>query len=294
LLTSSYYLNRSNNQLLPYTLPVITGFSSIIGNFPAEVQNTGIEFTLNTTNIKSKNFKWTTAFNLTIPFNKLLSFPNLSTSAYATTLVVGQPITIFKTFHYEGVDPTTGLYQFEDSHGQPTINPQTGVDNNTIVNTAPKFYGGFQNAVQYKSVQLDFLIQFVKQIQPNYYFGLYPGTENINQPLTVLPRWQKPGDLKPIQVYNSNFSQYQSFANAAYYGDMHYSDASFIRLKNLSLSWAFPEGLAKKAHLQSCRLYILGQNLITITHYAGLDPETHNTSSIPPLKMFSIGMQAAL
>ncbi|HSC39178.1 MAG TPA: SusC/RagA family TonB-linked outer membrane protein, partial [Chitinophagaceae bacterium] len=92
LLSAAWYRSRSSNQLVQTALPTQSGFSYYQANLPALVQNTSWEFELSTTNINHKNFRWQTGFNLTIPSNKLLSFPNLATSAYASYYVIGEPL----------------------------------------------------------------------------------------------------------------------------------------------------------------------------------------------------------
>ncbi len=140
----TYVRNRSSNQLLPYNLPSITGFTSIFQNFPATVQNTSVEMAINTINIKTNSFSWSTSLNVTIPRNKLLVFPNISESSYAGVLIVGQPIGFTRVLHYTGVDSETGEYTFEDIDGKPTTNPDYGTDRIIIINPFPKFYGGCQ------------------------------------------------------------------------------------------------------------------------------------------------------
>jgi TonB-linked SusC/RagA family outer membrane protein len=292
LLAVNYVLNRSSNQLLSYALPNFTGFGGVLQNFPATVQNTDLEFALNITIIKTKNFNWSTSINLTIPQNKLVAFPNLATSTYSY-LVIGKPITIQRTYHFLGVDPGTGVYQFADSHGKPTSSPNYITDRNVFINTLPTFYGGIQNSFTYKGFELDFLFQFVKQIGVNYYFGNMPGTAFANQPVSVLNSWQKPGDVVPIQRYNADFSLYSPFSNATS-SDAGYSDASYIRLKNLSLSWQLPDKWKQKVHLQNCSIYVHGQNLLTFTNYKGLDPETLSTNSLPPLRVLTLGLRVGL
>jgi TonB-linked SusC/RagA family outer membrane protein len=298
LLNVNYFENRSSNQLLPYSLPLLTGFNQITENFPATVQNTGWEFSLKTTNVKTKTFNWSTSINLTLPQNRLIAFPNLATSSYASLLVVGKPITIVKEFHYLGVNDTTGVFQFA-SKGGPTSNPIYGTDNTVIINTSPSYYGGFQNSFAYRGLELDILFQFVKQKAQNYLFGNIPGyfsgQGNVgNQPQTVLNRWQKPGDIKPIQQYNSDLSLYTPFSDAASYSDAAWADASYVRLKNMSLSWQIPVGWGNKMHIKYWKIYALGQNLLTFTHYKGLDPETRSSTTLPPLKVITLGLQVGL
>lgn len=298
LLNATYFQNRSSNQLLGYSLPVITGFLSVAQNLPATVQNMGLELTLGSTNVKTKNFNWSTHVNLTIPRNKLVAFPGLTASSYANLLVVGQPLGILKVYHLIGVNDTTGTYEFSSSKGNPTYNPSYGTDNNVIVSLAPKFYGGVDNRVSYKGFEIDFLFQFVKQIGFNYAFGgIYPGTFGgglSNQPTWVLDRWQKPGDVAHIQKYSSGYSLIGEFTDAAFESDGAYTDASYIRLKNLSLSWQLPEAWDKNAHLHNFRIFIQGQNLLTLTRYKGMDPENMSTTSLPPLKVVTFGLQIGL
>jgi TonB-dependent starch-binding outer membrane protein SusC len=295
LLNGTWYRNRTSNQLLGYALPIITGFTYVNENLPATVQNTGMEFTLNSTNVKHGNIVWTMSFNLTIPENKLLSFPGLANSGYATTYVIGQPITIQKVFHLAGVNPASGVYEFSLAKGDTTDNPSFSTDRVAQVNTAPKWYGGIQNNLRIRQFAVAFFFQFVKQIGQNYYFGNYPGpfrTGQGNQPVYVLDRWQKPGDIKPIQRYNSNYAFFTPAEDAAG-SDAAYSDASFVRLKNASIAWNFPEKWSSRRHIQNARIFLQGQNLLTFTHYKGMDPENSNRSSIPPLRIITGGIQCS-
>lgn len=298
LLNATYFLNRSSNQLLGYNLPLITGFSSVSENFPATVQNTGIEGTLSTINIKTKNFTWSTHVNLTIPRNKLIAFPGLANSSYSNLLVLGKSLNTRKLFHFIGVNDTTGIYQFSDIKGNATYNPSFSTDLTGMVNLAPKYYGGFENNISYKGFEIDFLFQFVKQMGGNYAFGgTYPGAfvgGGANQPTWVLDRWQKPGDKAPIQKYSSGFGLLGPYDIAAYESDGAYSDASYIKLKNLSLSWQLPKSWEKKTHMQNARIYAQGQNLLTLTHYKGMDPENMSTYSLPPLRILTFGVQMGL
>jgi len=295
LISFSYNLNRSSNQLLQYALPIITGVNSIVDNFPATVQNRTLEFSLNTSNIKRKHFTWNTTFNITSSQNKLISFPTLSTSTYANQLVIGQPANVVKTYHFLGVDPATGLYMVADSRGNPTTTPNSITDKTVFINKNPTIYGGLQNAFIFNRFQLDFLFQFVKQIAPsNILFGLgsYPGNGNRNnQPLYALNRWPNPGQNTDLQKFSSGsgVSIFNQFNNANS-SDIAYVDASFIRLKTLSISYDLVKESTTKGVLSSCRVYVQCQNLLTITKYPGLDPETQ-VYTLPPLRTITAGIQ---
>ena len=287
LLSVDYFNSRSSNQLVNYTLPTQTGFSGILENLPALVQNAGWEFSLNTVNLDNHAFKWTSSFNLTAAKNKLLDFPGLSNSTYANTYVVGQPLNIVKLFHYTGVDPATGIYQYSG-----TSNP---TDKNIIEDLTPKFYGGLSNTFSYKRFELSFLFQFVKQngytfYRQNFNGGTFPGAEN-NEPVSVLNRWQVPGDVKPIGIYTTglNAQQFTAITNFAQ-SDAVVGDASFIRLKNVSFSYKLKERTIKFLKASNAEVYLRGQNLLTITNYFGADPENKN-SALPPIKLIVAGIR---
>jgi TonB-linked SusC/RagA family outer membrane protein len=301
ILNSTYAINRSSNQLLPYSLPSFTGFQSITSNFPASIQNTNLEISLNTKNIEGKKLSWESGLTLTIARNKLLDFPDLENSSYAEQLVIGHPVDVGKQFHYIGVHPVTGEYLFSDVHGSATTLPKYNVDNTVLVSRMPTYYGGFQNTFSYKGFELDLLFQFVKQLGYNFVFyngGTYvPGTFGSgysNQPVTVLNRWRQPGDHSLLAKYTTNrLSGLDATANVDG-SDATNKDASYIRLKNLSISWQLPLSWSKKAHLENVAVYLHGQNLWTLTRYKGLDPETQSLTKLPPLRVWTVGIQLGL
>lgn len=153
--TAAWYRNRSSNQLVGIPLAGTTGFASINANLDATVENKGFEFTLRTDNIRAKDFEWTSSFTIALARNKLLSFPGLENSSYANTYVIGQPTTIAKLYHYEGIDPETGLYQFTDVNGDGVLTSDK--DRQAVADLTPEYFGGFQNQLRYKGWSLDFL-----------------------------------------------------------------------------------------------------------------------------------------
>jgi len=293
LINATYSRNRSSNQLLQYSLPVITGSGGVSANLPATVQNSTWEFSMNTINVKAKYFQWRTSINFTIPKNTLLSFPNLNSSTYASFLALGEPLKVNKVFHSLGVDPTTGIYIFQDLKGNSTNSPDFTTDRMILVNTDPKFYGGMQNVFTFKGFRLDFFFQFVKQLARTAtkysYAGTFPpGHKKFNQPTIVLDRWQKPGDVSMIQKFSSTFEYYTPFSSIAT-SDAIFGDGAYFRLRNLSLSYQFDQQWLKNSGMNSCRIYVEGQNLFTVTKYYGLNPETQ-AINLPPLRMIIVGL----
>lgn len=282
-LTLAGYRNRSSDQLVGIPLPATTGFPSLNANLGATVENRGFEVTLRTINIDGNDFKWTTNANLSANRNRLLAFPGLDSSPYATLYEIGRSLNIYKLYHFTGMDTTTGIYQFADANGDGVISAPG--DRQAIADMTPGYFGGVQNSFTCKSWQFDFLFQFVKQQAMGYFPGI-PGTA-VNQPASVANAWQQPGDSATYQPYTAGGN---SEAVTAYYryaqSDAAIVDASYIRLKNISLAYDVPGLKGIK-----CRLYLQGQNVLLFTPYKLGDPEFKLANFMPPLKVWSAGMQ---
>jgi TonB-linked SusC/RagA family outer membrane protein len=284
--TAAWFRNRSSNQLVGIPLPGTTGFSSLQANLDAEVQNSGIELSLRTLNIKRKDFSWTTNFNLTSIENKLLSFPGLEASPYKNQYVIGESVNIVKVYHYTGLNANSGTYQFEDVNSDGILSAAD--DKKTIKNLSPKYYGGLQNQFRYGNVQLDFLFQFVKQLNFNEnYRTSMPGTM-VNQPVGVTEHWQNSGDAGPYQAYSNSNAVLRAASTQFSQSDAAISDASYIRLKNVSFSFDLPQSWTKKF---TCKLSLQGQNVLTITKYKGIDPEFKSSGYLPPLRIYNTSIQ---
>jgi TonB-linked SusC/RagA family outer membrane protein len=287
----SWYRNRCGNQLIAFPLPAFTGFTSVTANSPALVQNIGWEFTASAKLINSKNFGLTINFNTAISRNKLVAYPNLAQSPYLGIYAIGQPLNMSYLLHYTGVDPQTGQYTFEDKNhdGQINSNPGHPGDDSYIYPLTPKFFGGIGMNFSYKTLQLSLFFNVKKQIGQNALAtGLDPGTLQ-NQPLGILGReWRKPGDI----TTEARFTTSPGITDSYYTGfsDGAYTDASFIRLSNLSLAYGLPDRFSKKAGMQNCSLFFHTNNLLLITKYKGIDPETQNFGGLPPAKTLVGGL----
>jgi TonB-dependent starch-binding outer membrane protein SusC len=294
LFSMNFYRNRSGNQLVGYPLPLITGFNQVQYNLDAEVENKGWEFELSAGIIRGEGLQWSTAFNLTIPKNKLLSFPNLAGSSFANNYIVGQSLFTKKYFEVDGVTPETGLYHFIDFNKDGRISfPQ---DAQVLKTISRKFYGGWQNSFSFKGLQLNLFIEFVQQTGLNYRTAFYMPGGYGPQPAYVLDRWQNSTVGANTQRFTQDYGgeAYSVFANAQIYGDHNVGDASFIRFKNMSLAYDIPKAWKKSLHLQKAQFYIQGQNLLTVTKYQGWDPENMSFLRLPPLRIWAFGCRITL
>lgn len=294
MVNASYYRNHSGDQLIGYTLSPQTGFDNIIANLPAEVENKGWEFEINTINFQQKHFNWSTALNLSINKNKLLEYPGLEGSSVQYDYVIGQPLNVVLGYQFTGIDPTTGLAQFLDANHDGALSE---LDDYVVLgSTSATLYGGLQNTMSYDDWSLSFLLQFVRQDGPglNYGYLSSPFGSLTNFGQEALDRWQNPGDHTdiPVATAQSTSEAYSLFSTYYRLSSAVWEDASYLRLKNVSLSYNL-SSVVQRWNLKACSVYFQAQNMLTFTGYKGFDPETQG-SYLPPLKSYTIGLRLSL
>jgi TonB-dependent starch-binding outer membrane protein SusC len=252
------------------------------------VRNKGWEFELTTQHINTKVMKWKSSINATVFGNTLQAFQGLATSTYATTFVVGQSLNIIRGYHFTGVDAQTGVAHFDDVNKDGKLS--SGSDFVTVSNKDPQYYAGLTNDISYKEFSLSCFFQYVKQ-QGKILVNT-PGSQR-NETVTALSRWQQPGDVTNVQRASATpgYPAYDLNANLTL-SNAAYMDASYLRLRNVCVSYELPEGWTKRARISKARVYVQGQDLLTFTPYKGANPETQ--LSLPPMKIVTGGMQLIL
>jgi TonB-linked SusC/RagA family outer membrane protein len=302
LLNATYYRDREGSQLTGYPLPIQTGFASVTQNVDAMIQNKGWEFSLTSTNIRTKSFTWTTTFNVSFNRNKLLKFPNLESSSYYNSYMIGQPVSVILGYRYKDINPQTGLFEFYDKDGHVTSHPTYGLpsqggDYVPIGNREVKYMGGIANTFTYKRISLYAFFQFSSQVAPNWLYNIYssntPGVIISNQPVQALDYWKAPGDHTQLQkLTTSNYGNATAQAASSFVGSSGgYSVDTYLRLKTLSLSYALPDAALKKLHMRDFRIYANAQNLLTFTNYKVGDPEQFGSlTSFPLQRIVAFGL----
>lgn len=295
MITVAHYRNRTGNQLIAYVLPSITGFNNYAAkNSPALVQNTGWEIQLQTKSKLNKHWQLSGNAMLTIPRNKLIAFPNLATSSYKTKLVIGQSLSVVNKYEYKGVNSSSGIFEFVDQDGDSDFSYPN--DYRNLGHVDPKWYGSVQANIQYKGWQLDMFWEVRKQRASSYLYSIYsfnqPGTISVNQPELVLHRWPECDGKSALQKFSTGSNDNANDAIVRFLNsDGYIKDASFVRLRNIELSFQLPAQWMKNIAMKHCRFYMQGQNIFTITKYKGFDPETRNVSALPPLRTVAIGFE---
>lgn len=288
-LAVAYFNNRSNNQLLNYALPGTTGFTSIQANLDAIVENAGWEADLGVKLVQRADFNWNASVNLTLPKNELLAFPGLEDSTYANQFVIGQPLSIVKLYQLEGVNPETGVFEFRDFNNDGAITAPE--DRQYVADLTPKWFGGLSNSVNYKNWNFDVFFQFVKKEGFNEFYGAQRVGGFFNQSVSVSDHWQQPGDQAFMQQYTSGANPETATAFTRFsQSSATVSDASFVRLKSMAVSYTLPFGKERDKH---CRIALQGQNLLTFTKFKGADPE-QSIGFLPPLRRITLAVQLHL
>jgi hypothetical protein len=183
----------------------------------------------------------------------------------------GQPIGIFYSYEWLGIDPSTGDCVYTDLNKDEQI---TTVDRTIVGNPHADFTGGLTNNFSYMGIDLSVFLQF------SYGNDIFNGSrlflESLqggdNQVADVERRWQEPGDITDIPRATSDAVAAASNKRVS---SRFIEDGSYLRVKNLTLGYTFSDNLIRKLHLSNLRIYLTCQNLFTFTNYSGLDPEVN-------------------
>lgn len=305
LVSGAWFLNKTNNPLVTYPLSNVTGFDSYTANLPATIKQQGMEFTLTSQNIKSKNFEWTTSFNISFADSKLTSFPGIEKTNYWYSREVGQSMSALYNFKYLGLDPATKLPSFLDANKNGSTlyaSEATGLSANGgtgdkvyLGKSNPACYGGINNSFSWKGFQLDMFVQFVGKVAK---YGIaatagVPGYNPANMYSGIYDLFKQTNGKIATRTFSyADGAAYESFIKYAL-SDAVLSNGAYARLKNVSLSYTLHPSWISKLKLSTAQVYLHAQNLFTVTSFEGLDPET-GSGSIPPLRTITAGIKLSL
>ena len=270
----TYYNKRTENMLLQVRTPASSGWAIVYDNV-GEMENKGFEFMIKSRNLVG-NFKWTTDLNVGFNRNKVLDVGTASPDALAgtgdTRVIKGHPIGVNYLVRFSHVDPADGMPVFFTKDGEET--KVYNVEDRVVLGKPyPDFIGGITNTMNYRGFDLSFLFIFSygNQIYDDAGKRLVGRINGWNQSRMVLDRWRQPGDITDIPrlTLDGALSGIETDRNT----DEFLYDGSYLRLKQLTFGYNFPEAVTKAMHIKNLRLYFVGTNLLTFTKYPGSDPE---------------------
>lgn len=291
-----FYNKKTTNMLM--LVPdsyALTGEGEHWDNIGAML-NRGVEFNVSADVIRTKDFVWSVNANASYNKNKLLELYNgvqeYEVSTTATKLVVGHSVSEFYINRYAGVNPANGDALWYTKDGQITNEYNEGDKVMTGKTFDAPWQGGFGTSLAWKGFSLAAQFSWVADrwmFNNDRYFeesnGLYAA---YNQSKRLLyDRWKQPGDITDIPRHGVT----------PQFDDRFLENASFLRLKNVTLAYAFPQRLLSKSNFfSSARIYLQGQNLLTFTGFTGLDPESSSNvykAQYPMSRQFTLGVEVS-
>ena len=284
-----YYRKQSNDVLVNVPISLYNGLGGDQWQNQGSILNEGVEFSLNTVNFSSKDFRWRTSFNIARNYNEVLSIGDLRPDAIGggtneTRIVPGYPVGTIFTVRYYGVDPADGLPIFLDRNGKQTKILDAPVDGRLgdrvpVANTLPEFYGGLTNTFTYKNWELNsvFTYQFGGHIWDN------SGKRNLGWITDwniyadyAGNYWRKPGDVakypRPtLRGYNQVFEPGNPWLHNS---SIQVHESDFVRLRELTLNYTLPKNISQRWKFSNARVFLSGYNLLLFTKYPFGDPES--------------------
>ncbi len=275
--TFDWYMRQTNNLLNTYSVPVPPNVYDTMFANVGQINNAGIELTLNAIPVKTNDFSWNLGLTLARNTNKLASFSNEmyemveyytgylneDLKVFTQRIVEGESIGQFWGPKWLGFDEN-GNNIFEDLDGDGVLSDG---DNQVIGNAYPDFTFSLSSAFRYKDWDLSFLLR-----------GSV-GNDVFN--MTRL-YYEGPGYLGSYNVLKSTMD-YPEYRGSAIYSSRYIEDGSYLKLDNLTVGYNIP---VRTKWISKLRVYLTGQNLFTITKYKGIDPETHLSGLEPGIEWF--------
>jgi len=284
---ADYYYKKTTDLLLTRTVPGTSGLSdfyngqaSVVYQNIGAVANQGFELYVNSHNIDS-DLKWNTTLVYSNNSNKILDLgagvdqiiPSISSPSIAK---VGYPLGSFIVYQTDGIiqsgdaaltpqaNKSPGGQKYKDINGDGVI---TQAGDRVVISNQPAFTAGLTNTFNYKG--FDLAVFFQASIGGKIYnanrANLELGTGYVNASTVLLDRWT---------TTNTNTDVKAAYQDPAItISDRFIEDATYYRLKNVSLGYTIPSKIVKKANIKSLRIYVSAQNALTWTKYTGYDPE---------------------
>lgn len=317
--TADYYHKLTRDLLLSTPIPTTTGFSSTVLNV-GNIENKGFDFDIRTINIDSK-IKWNTALNISINRNQITNLNSDEDILFITLLREGEPVGTFYGYLFEGIFQTDEeaanspvLVGQERSAPNPAswaragdrkykdVNSDGVIDANDRViigSSQPDFVWGFNNSFSYGGFDLSIFFQGSQgnEMLNNNNIDLlnFTGQNNVlAEP--GLNRWtpENPSDKYPRALSNGSLDY-------AVQSTAFVEDASYTRLRNITIGYRLPQTLIRKLRIRDCRLYASATNLFVWTNYSGYDPEANtfgqstflvgvDQGGYPQVKMYTAGI----
>jgi TonB-linked SusC/RagA family outer membrane protein len=286
--TIDYFTEKTTDLLLAVQLPAQSGFTSALRNV-GSMENKGFEFSLNG-KILVGELKWDAGFNITSVANTVLNSGKNADGTDARVFVgsdvqsvaqVGDAIGSFVGARFFGVDPANGdVLYYRDAN--TLTNDISLAQRQVIGNPNPRYTGGVTNNLSWKGFDFSMFWQFAMGHDVFNNGGQFMtagfGGGRDNQTADALQRWTTPGQNTAVpKSYLFGLGSAFDTENGSISSSRHIQDASYWRLKTITIGYTLPQSITQKFYVQKLRVYVSAQNLLTITQFQGWDPEVNAT-----------------
>ncbi len=284
-LTVDVYRNNTKDLLLQVSQPLSVGFETRWEN-AGNVINKGVELGLNSTNISTKDFEWTTDFTINFNNNKLYGLPSeiVKTGAWNISQIYRNEGNLYEFYmpKWLGVDSETGAPVWEklikDASGKVTGSERTSnyseATNQEVGSALAKYQGGFNNSFRYKNFNLRVSTYFNygnKVYSNNLRFMMNDGHEPYYNQLQMpsgFKVWSHPGDTEATEPSPQNS------ANSTETSTRYLKNGSYFTIRNISLNYSLPESFVKKLNMNTITVGLTADNVVTFSKFLGQDPQT--------------------
>ncbi|MCU4174198.1 SusC/RagA family TonB-linked outer membrane protein [Carboxylicivirga sp. N1Y90] len=318
------YYRYTDGALAPAPHILESGLTTYYANV-IDMSNKGMEFSLGGDIIRNSNFTWNSNLNISFNRNNIEKLNNASISPYMQdSFIEGQPAGTLRGYkvkeiiqeqsvidelnmkaieagfnNYQEFSTGVGDYLMEDINGDGRITSEDAV---VLTNPEPDYFGGWSNTFAYKNVSLSFLLQFSKGVEAlwNNLLTDSGGSVGMSVNRELYGNTWTPDNTgaRYAQLINSSYGYY-NFAQS----DRFVFDASYLRMKNINLSYQLPKGFLNRFNIANASVFLAATNVLTITNWPGLDPEllgsgvtsmSSNSDPYPLSKTFSVGIKIKL
>ena len=300
--TLELYNRTTKNLLMDCPISYTTGFGTYLMNI-GEVRNKGVELEITSRNINTRDFSWTTNFNISHNENEILELDGSQTEIVSGSVIhqIGSPYNTFYLIEFAGVNPETGAPQFYTNDVDEKGNYVKEITENSadahaipFRNAEPAVTGGLTNTFNYKWFDLSFMFsyQFGGYCYDNWSQKTEHGGEDLeaNIPTYYKDSWKKPGDITKYELFIEDPDQPMNKIKTT--RRIHSTD--YIRLKTLTFGITLPKAWLNKVGINNARFYASANNLWTWAAHDYYDPEAvqggYTTWGTPPLKTVTFGM----
>ncbi|WP_396206167.1 SusC/RagA family TonB-linked outer membrane protein [Gemmatimonas sp.] len=287
------YEAKTRDLLLSRSISSVQGITRITQNI-GRTSNWGWETNLSTVNVDKGGVRWTTDLNVSVNRNQIVDLYGDGKSDLANQWFIGMPIDVNFGYKFDGIwqladtarirtsaQPTAkpGDVRIVDANGDGKIDP---TDRTIIGSLQPKYTGGLTNTVRWKGITASAFLQTVQGVtRVNVLRGTGQVNANVSRNMLYQQYWTP---TNPINSYPANSQTSNPL------GVDFYEDASFVRLKDVSLSYDLPKATFTRLGVQSARVYVNGRNLWTSTKWTGMDPELAGQRAVPLERTFTAGV----